>query len=291
MATPTPPVHLEWVAPAGCPSHGEILEAIERTVGAGARGGAVDARVIVTAGERELRAELTVSASGATSTRSLTGESCRAIADAATLVIALAANPDAVPLASPPAPPPPAPPTSAAAPPPVPRRAVFVEASFLVDSAILPAAGLGGELAVGWSPAHFALEITGAFVGPERATLASAPSQGASLWLGHLGARACYELFDARIDVGPCLGGGVEWTPARGFGTTPDQPANATGQMGVGSLGGRAIVRASSRVALRLVGEAVVPLTRPTFVIDGGGQVFQTPAASFRATAGVEVHF
>jgi hypothetical protein len=78
---------------------------------------------------------------------------------------------------------------------------------------------------------------------------------------------------------------------AQGFGSPPDQPANATGNMVVGSLGGRAIGRLSSRVVLRLVVEASVPSTRPTFVIIGGGQVFRTSAASFAATAGAETHF
>jgi hypothetical protein len=135
------------------------------------------------------------------------------------------------------------------------------------------------------------LEIVGSFLAPQRATLASTPSQGADLWLAHLGARACYELFDARFDVGPCAGGGVEWITAHGFGSLPDQPANATGNMVVGSLGGRAIGRLSSRVVLRLVVEASVPSTRPTFVIAGGGQVFRSSAVSFVATAGAETHF
>ena len=61
--------------------------------------------------------------------------------------------------------------------------------------------------------------------------------------------------------------------------------------MGVGSLGGRAVFRLSARLVLRLVGEAIVPWERPTFVIGGGGQVFETSAASFRAAVGAEAHF
>ncbi len=288
------PVHLEWVAPAGCPSREEILGVIERTVGASALRGAVDARVIVTQEEREFRAEVTVSASGATSTRSLAGESCRAIGDAVAFVIALAASPDANPPAPPrPAAPVPAPSIEPAASPPAPRlrRVAFIDASLFVDSGSLPSTGVGGEVGVGWNPAHLDLEIVGAFLASQGATLASTRSQGANLWLAHLGARACYELFDERLDVGPCLGAGVEWITARGFGSVPDQPANATGDMVVGSLGVRAIGRLSSRVVLRLVAEATVPSTRPTFVIDGGGQVFRTPVVSFVGTAGAEAHF
>ncbi len=292
----SPPVHLEWVAPAGCPSRDEILGAIVRTAGATPLRGAVDAQVIVTQDERQFRAAVTVSASGATSTRSLEGESCRAVGDAAALVVALAASPDARPPA--PALPAPSAPADAhvieltASPPAVPlrRNAVF-DASFLVDVGSLPSTGLGCELGVGWTPSHWDLEFVGAFLAPQRATIRSSQLQGADLWLAHVGARACYELFDARLDVGPCLGGGVEWIVAHGFGSAPDQPANATGSMVVGSLGGRAIGRLSSRVILRLVVEASIPSTRPTFVIDGGGQVFRTSAVSFLSTAGVEAHF
>jgi hypothetical protein len=292
----SPPVHLEWVAPAGCPSRDEILGAIERTVGATALRSAVDAQVIVTKDERQFRAAVTVSASGATSTRSLAGESCRAVGDAAAFVVALAASPDARPPA-PALPAPSAPATAAviersASPPAVPlRRNAFFDASFFVDVGSLPSTGLGCEVGVGWNPSHWDLEVVGAFLAPQRATIQSPQSQGADLWLAHVGARACYELFDARLDVGPCLGGGVEWIAAHGFGSPPDQPANATGNMVVGSLGGRAIGRLSSRVILRLVVEASVPSTRPTFVIDGGGQVFRTSAVSFLSTAGAEAHF
>jgi hypothetical protein len=78
---------------------------------------------------------------------------------------------------------------------------------------------------------------------------------------------------------------------AQGFGSPPDVPANAMGNMVVGSLGGRAIGRLAERLVLRLVVEASVPSTRPTFVILSGGQVFRTSAASLVATAGVETHF
>jgi hypothetical protein len=292
MAPPAPPVHLEWLAPADCPSQSDVLGAIERMIGTGGLRGAVDARVIVTPGEGEFRAEVTVSASGATSTRSLVGESCRAVADAATVIVSLAANPGPTPPEPepPPAPMLPTSPSSAATESPS-RRSVVVEGSFLFDSGLLPSASFGGELGAGWSVPHVDLEIVGAFLGSQRATLASVPSQGAAFWLAHLGARACYEPFDARLDVGPCAGAGFEWIAARGFGAFPDQPANATGQMAVGSLGGRALYRLSPRVVLRLAGEAVVPWTRPTFVIDGGGQVFRVPVASFRATVGAEAHF
>ena len=290
----SPPVHIEWVAPAGCPSHEEILGVVERIVGSSALRSAVDARVTVTQDEHEFHAEVTVSASGATSTRSVTGESCRAVGEAAALIVALAANPDANPAPPVPAGPAPAPPPAiepvASPASPDSRHAPFLGASLFVDLGSLPSTGLGGELGIGWNPLHLDFEIVGAILASQRA-LASSPSQGADLQFARVGARACYELFDARLDVGPCLGAGVEWIWATGFGSPPDLPANATGNMLVGSFGGRAIGRLSSRVVLRLVVEASVPSTRPNFEVEGGGQVFRMSAVSVLGTAGAEAHF
>jgi hypothetical protein len=291
----SPPVHIEWVAPAGCPSHEEILGVVERILGSSALQSAVDARVTVTQDEGGFHAEVTVTASGATSTRSVNGESCRAVGDAAALIVALAANPaasaeDAVPASPAPAHPPSIEPV-ASAPNPERRRTAFLDASLFVDLGSLPSTGLGGEFGVGWNPLHLDVEIVAAFLASQRATLASIPSQGADLRFARVGARACYELFDARLDVGPCLGGGVEWIAATGFGSPPDLPANALGRLVVGSFGGRAIGRLSSRVVLRLIVEASVPSTRPTFEVDGGGQVFRMSAVSVLGTAGAEAHF
>lgn len=290
----SPPVHIEWVAPAGCPSEEEILGVVERIVGSSTLRSAVDARVTVTQDNGEFHAEVTVSASGATSTRNLTGESCHAVGDAAALIVALAANPAAGAEAAVPAVPARVPPSIepvASAPNPEHRRSAFLHASFFVDLGSLPSTGVGGEVGVGWNPSHLDVEILAAFLAPQRATLASIHSQGADFRFARVGARACYELFDARLDVGPCLGGGVEWISAEGFGSPPDLPANAMGRLVVGSFGGRAIIRPSSRVVLRLIVEASVPSTRPTFEIDGGGQVFRMSAVSVLGTAGAEAHF
>jgi hypothetical protein len=291
----SPPVHIEWVAPAGCPSHEEILGVVERIVGSSTLRSAVDAHVTLTQDERAFRAEVTVTASGATSTRNVTGESCRAVGDAAALIVALAANPDASPAppvtGGPARAPPPSIEPAASPPNPELRHAAFLDASFFVDIGSLPSTGVGGELGVGWNPVHLDVEIVAAFLASQSATLASIQSQGADFRFARVGARACYEVFDARLDVGPCLGGGVEWIAATGFGSLPDVPENAMGQLIVGSFGGRAIGRLSSRVVLRLIVEASVPSTRLTFEIDGGGQVFRMSAVSVLGAAGAEAHF
>jgi hypothetical protein len=301
MPDATPPVHLEWVAPEACPSSGEVSDAIARSIGAARLESPVTARVTVRREGAEWRAEVTVSTGGAESARSLTGESCRAVAEAATLIVALAASPDASLPDAPPAPTPPPPrreePPAALPPPPPPpapspaRRAFFAAGSVALDTSLLPAASFGGELAVGYAPPHFELMVTGSVFAAQSAKLPSVPSQGASVWLAHVGARACYSPLGGKLTLGPCAGGGAEWLTARGFGTPPERPSGATAQMGVLTAGGFAAVRLSDRFGVRLLAEACVPLVQPTFFIDGGGTVFHASSVSFRATFGASVHF
>jgi hypothetical protein len=89
--------------------------------------------------------------------------------------------------------------------------------------------------------------------------------------------------------VGPCAGAGGEWIVAHGFGAL--HTGDATGQMVVLSLGGRAAFPVASWLTLRLVAEGLVPLAHPTFVIDNAGTVYHAPVALFRASAGAELHF
>ena len=174
----------------------------------------------------------------------------------------------------------------------VPRRALFVQASLLVDRRLAPERGVRRRALRRVGPSSpRPRDRRGLPRVAARDGRADAVARGRPAGSPHLRARACYDVFDAKLDLGPCLGGGVEWITAHGFGALPDQPSNATGFLGVGSLGGRGLFRISSRFAVRLVGEAVVPSTRPQFVIDGRGGVFQTPVASLRVALGVEVHF
>jgi hypothetical protein len=171
------------------------------------------------------------------------------------------------------------------------RHALFASGSLAVDTALLPAASFGGELALGYAPPHLELALTASAFVAQSATLPSATSLGASIWLAHVGARACYSPLDGKLALGPCAGGGAEWLTARGFGGPPDRPADATAQMGVISAGGFVALRLTDRIGVRALAEAYVPFVRPTFFIDGGGVVFHASFASLRASLGASVHF
>jgi hypothetical protein len=175
------------------------------------------------------------------------------------------------------------------APSPVRRDGASAGASMLFDTATLPSVGFGAEVSAGWSLSALQLDVTGVALSSRSATLAAKPNEGADFWVGQVGGRGCYDLVRKPVGIGPCLEAGVQWVVAHGFGS--NYPTSAVGQAVVSGLGGRIAGRISRAIGVRAGGEVVFPLARPTFVIDGGGLVYQVPVASFRGTAGLEVHF
>jgi hypothetical protein len=293
-------VMLDWAAPDVCPSSAAVSDAIDRSVGESQSAARVHARVVVTQEGRAFQADIDLGDSGSGQTRHIEADSCSELADAVALVVALAADSD-VPASpretprhdAPPERPAPAQDTRPRAlPAPGPSRDDWsASASFALDTAILPTPAPGADIALGYGPSRATVEIDGTFLAPQSATLADRPSQGARMWLAQAGARACYAVVVAQVDVGPCAGGGVASIFANGFGGSPDLPKNAMAIISVGALGARARLLVGRRLVLRLTAEAVIPSSRPTFEIDGGGDVFHVPAASFRAALGAEVRF
>jgi hypothetical protein len=294
-------VALDWVAPDGCPSSAAVSDAIDRSVRESPSAVRVRARVVVTQEGGAFLANIDLGAPGSLQTRRLEADSCSALADAVVLVVTLAADSDVAPpaLETPLHDPPPARPVSVRE---APRRTPSAtaappaywaaSASFALDTAILPSAAPGGDVALGYGWSRASVEIDGAFLAPQSATLPARSSQGARMWLAGAGARACYDAMAAQIDVGPCAGASVVWIVASGFGGPPDQPSDATATVLVATLGARARLRVAQRLALRLTAEAVIPSQHPTFVIeDGGGEVFHVPTVSFRGSLGAEVRF
>jgi hypothetical protein len=363
------PLRLEWVAPAGCPSHADVLADIERTIGDVESSSFVVARVVVAhpPNARSFRAEVQLTAAGSTTSRALEADTCRAVANAAALIVALAINADALPSGTSPshdAPTTPVPPATPAvgpvgdagvvgdasdvgdastksekpapdaASPAVPKEeeeatpqppakpaaepthatpakapsattstagqtalpeegggAFVLGAAFVLDTSSLPSTTFGAAVSAGWRAGPLDVELAGVWLAPRRATLPATTAQGADISLAQLGARACYGVGKVLFRWGPCAGVGMAWTFAHGFGPATDQPTDATGQTLVAQLGAYAAHRLFSHFSVRLDAGAVLPFSHPTFVIDGGGLVFQTPSASFRATLGVGAYF
>jgi hypothetical protein len=297
----TPPAVLEWTAPEDCPTRSEMLDQIVQTVGETTHvEGTVHASALVLKDAASAwRGEVELSALGQSTLRRVEGDSCRAVSDALALIVALAVNPDAEPLAPPLRPmAPPAEPASPAEPArraelPLPdARRFAVGASLVFDAGMLPASAYGGAAIVGWTPPgmpRVSLRAVAAFLGAVDGTLATSPAQGGHFSLVYAGAQGCYALLDGAFELGPCGGVGGQWVIASGYGSS--RPSNAIGESVVLSLGARAGLRLSSRFTLSVGAEGLVPFGRRPFVIDNGGTVFRAPVIALRSSASVEALF
>lgn len=302
----TPKLTFSWSSPAQCTTENDVRMRVDRILGAhAAPHDDVDARAVVTQNGDVFRAEIQLNSAGQTSSRHVEDTSCDALADAVALIVALTVNPEVVvpptPTATkPPAPKPPetkpvetkkTPPSSS----PVvtksetpSRRPFYFGANFLLDVATLKSLSAGAEVVAGFNPRHAAFELSGTWLSTQDAHYDADPTQGASEYSLGAGGRACWEIFDSALDVGPCGGAELTGIFAQGFGAT--QKTDTSVALFRAVLGARAKLR-FSRFALRLGAEAAIPFTRPSFVIDNAGKVQDVAALTLRTTFGAEVHF
>ena len=301
-------LNLSWQAPAGCPSGKQVHDAAIRTAGDAGRE-PLDADVRVDHAARWSVTIRTKRAGVASAERQLQAASCAALADATAVILALALIPPAADADAPtveapePAPPPapeaPAGLAAAAAPARAPADAdraagdryahtLTASASFATDSTSLPAPAVGGRAGLAWTPGRARVELAGAyFLGQSKTTDTS--QAGASFALLVAGARGCWALARGAIELSPCAGADVQRVSAKGFGAATNYDASAAW---VSATGG-ALVRfpVTSWLALRGEADALVPLTRPRFVVEGDGAVHKPAAIGLRAGIGAEILF
>jgi hypothetical protein len=99
---PPAPVKLEWLAPAGCPATAAVLAQVERILGpaTSAERKDVTARAVVSrAGHGRWQVALTTRVGAWTGERSFSADSCKALADATALIVALTVDPERASLA------------------------------------------------------------------------------------------------------------------------------------------------------------------------------------------------
>ncbi|WP_438010008.1 hypothetical protein WME89_15935 [Sorangium sp. So ce321] len=212
--------------------------------------------------------------------------------------------PDAVPAAdalpeatSPPAPDPGAPAASApvearpspgVAPSPGPRLRGALRALGVLDTSALPAVAPGAGIAAGALIGPVRVELSIAYFGAQQA-LIEATTMGGDVWLIAGGLRVCYATRHHAFELGPCAGieGGV--MSAAGFGVAA--PGSNRALWLAPQLGALATYALSDGVRIPLAVDALLPLVRDDFVLVGIGSVHRIPAATLRASLGVEVRF
>ena len=268
-----PGLTLTWSAPPDCPSEAQLEGAVGHQLGDPAGGAqpplTVKMRASVVDGNWQV--ELT---NGQGGSRTLNGSSCRAVASAAVVVVALMIDPlamtDQPPLLS----------EEPRAP-----RQLTVGMQFSADTNSLPQLTPGAGLSAGVElAAGFWLEVHAQGWLPQ-ATLKS-PGATLTLFAGSLGARRDFTF--GPLFLAPVLSLEAGGLRGRSFGVT-----NPEANVGfwLAARGGLALGLAFGILRVGFRAEAVVPLTRPRFVVEGVGALSTPPFISGRGTFPVELRF
>jgi hypothetical protein len=327
LADPPPPaaapLDLTWTAPEGCPTGEAVAGEVTRiTGGAGGTSRHVTAEARV---ERKTadawHATIVMRVDGTVGERSFEAESCAAVADAATLILAIAVNPlvslraippppeapapapTPPPVAPPPPPPPPPvppPPPPPQKPPPPPQRTPPTLGRFAFGLSLAGEAGsllraaIGGAMSLAWIPDRFRLELAAGLWVPQEVTSDTYPGVGARFQMLTFGARAAYEVPLGPVTLGPVLGATLRRVSAEGVGGAAalQQSTLSIAPFG-GGIATYAIVHG---LAVRLLVGVAAPRSRASFVVlDRSSGVetalHETASVTGEATLGLEVHF
>lgn len=314
-----PLLELEWSAPPGCPTHDEVVTRVNDLVGHArpSMGRTVSARGRVTsepavAHRPRYRLDLTIAGSES-NRRSMVGDDCSHLVDAAALILALDIDPDALAHHGPspeefehaPVPPP----SSAASRetrsnaassprPPMASRARATGRGFdlyggprlVLDDGSLPRTTLGVAAFAAVTRGHLALEAQGTAYN-ERFT-AHAPRTGrgaAYVSLATFAAHACWRAFLLDVDWRSCLGGEVGLESATGVGVA--RPETSRGVWSAGSLMFAARAMPRSRISPTAGLALVYPFGAHPVFIDGLGTIFEPSVLALRCFLGVDVLF
>ena len=300
-ATPAPdedpPILLSWTAPDECPPIEELRAEIRRVAGpVPTPTQKPEVRAVVRRGPKDSwQLTLSTRIGALAGERRLAAPSCGELMRAAALVLALMINPTAAaapPPVPPPPPPPPPPPTisEVRAPPPPAPLPFLVGVDGAVGTGLLPQTAAGLQLRLGWGIGLFGAELRATGSTSTTGLSPSNPGAGGTFDLADLAAAGCARFLAARrLSPGACLGGAVMRLHGTGFGVS--EPGEATAWWPGAFFEASLRLRVTTRHALRVAAEALVPIGRPTFALEGLGTVWRPDALAARGTLGWEVHF
>ena len=310
------PIDLEWDAPPGCPDASDVAARIEVRADAHP----VTARAVIVESDGAWLLTLDIEGAAGADRRTLEGESCAALADAAALLIGVATGPDADPATDaiepevvepdvvepePPAEPEPVEDDPPAEPDPAPREGVpnvddetaprspnlgvHARAAGLVEfGTLLPEPVAGGvAIAAGINIPWVRVEARGHYVAPRRLDDVENPGVGVFIDGWGVGASGCGVWEGEWVFLPGCLGAQLGRTRARAFGL--EQPGVGRGFWGQLLADVAVGVRVHPRVALTLAAQGALALRRPRFRVRGFPPLFQTGMGAGRLALGVEV--
>lgn len=313
-------LRLDWRAPEGCPSEDNVRAAALRSAGPGTQpDAALEAEAVVSrTANASWRVHLTTKRGAAIGERDLEAATCRGVADATAAILGLALVPAVVSSlddvditqgkvaaaditqgkVAAAAPEPVVPFTPRAEPERVRPRASVGDAkgppvlaaglSGAAQAATLPSAAVGGAMTVAWTPGRARIEASASIWSAQSQTTTSS-EMGARFAMTAIGGSACWALVKSAVELGPCAGGEVAFVGAEGFGAKENRSANARWASASGSV--LAGIPLGSMISIRARLDALVPLSRPTFVVENEGTVHRPPTLGVRGSVGLEIHF
>jgi hypothetical protein len=316
---------LSWSTAPSCPDREAVLLRVGSLLGSSpAASEPISAAGTITAvpsGGYSL--ELETTQLGQTHRRTLAAPTCEELSDAGALIVALAVDPKLVVPASsnhdaqfepspsqssgsaketsvtaPPGAPPPDPAPPPTPPPPTPERprsaATPLELRASVggfgDVGTLSRPAAGVNLSVGLARETLRLELLGAFLPPVRRVIAEAPERGGDMMLVAGGLRGCVTPLEAAFETSGCVGLEAGALLAESFNATA---RNSSGRSGwfAGRAGVTSRLALTPVLALALDLEALIPATRPKFLIEHTGVVHQPGVVAVRLAVGIELTF
>jgi hypothetical protein len=293
-----PPVALTWDAPAGCPSGAEVAGEVERTL---AKSGTPPSPLTVAAhveggGGQTWQGRLVLEEHGTRTARHFEAESCRALASAAAVIIAVALD-EAVDDRAAPA----APETAvrSVTPAAVPARPPhFVGVNGVIDDGTMPSPVGGGlEVTAGheWGRGRFRPALTVATTwlhNFQPAVNSDIGTVHGTFWSLAMSGRACLSFVTSNVQIGPCAGGEVVAMHSSNDGYADISLLTATHAWFsfLGSLA--ASFRVDRSVDFILRADCALPTARPTFnIYITTLPAYILPAVAFRGAVGFAYRF
>jgi len=270
---------LYWQAPPACPTSLEVEREITRLIGAGSPNRAtVRASAEVTQNGDDWRVRIRIQDGDRVSDRSFEGSTCRAVGKVASLIIALAIEPNAgtVPETAP------APPREKPEPQVPVHRAELAEPALrgfvaigpLAEVRLLPRAGLGLQIGTGLRLPALSIELAAGALMPQPTDVPSFDAGGRFAHY-HAGLRICARISPGTPELFGCAAGLLDIVRAEGYGVTA--PGSATALLGTAALGPRLDFRLAEALRLSVSVEGTHTFSEANFRLDNVGNVHRTP--------------
>jgi len=291
-AEPSATFRFSWTAPEECPSQQQVQTEIARLLGGDIQLHEGDLEVKATVVHGPLwSGDLSTQHAGQAGHRSIEAPSCKAMADAIALIVALLIDPDAV-ASQPTAPEVPSAPEIPASNRPSnrwrPEVLVGVHAQGRIGT--LPGADIGLGFGVGVAGGRWRTDLRWSY-GLRRDQVASLPSGASGRFnIAVASVTECFNLGQTRWRFGPCAALEAGRVSVSGFGATAGFSKDALWL----ALGGGAFLSLAMGQHLHALVEVdvIAPMYRPDYVFqDVPGVVFTAPAVGGRALADISWHF